>query len=145
MNTFCRNLLYQFTETPATIELLEMFQVSPEELREELTMFFENKVERVGECDISFSASVLRIFSRTEQQVVSSGRECLEITDLFVALFSEEQSFAVYLLRRNEIEIEDVLSERRRRTRQIRVGIVCGRHDGACTERQAGCGCRTFP
>ena len=87
-----------------------MFQVSPEELREELTMFFENKVERVGECDISFSASVLRIFSRTEQQVVSSGRECLEITDLFVALFSEEQSFAVYLLRRNEIEIEDVLS-----------------------------------
>ena len=104
------HLLYQFTETPATIELLEMFQVSPEELREELTMFFENKVERVGECDISFSASVLRIFSRTEQQVVSSGRECLEITDLFVALFSEEQSFAVYLLRRNEIEIEDVLS-----------------------------------
>ena len=104
------HLLYQFTETPATIELLEMFQVSPEELREELTMFFENKVERVGECDISFSASVLRIFSRTEQQVISSGRECLEITDLFVALFSEEQSFAVYLLRRNEIEIEDVLS-----------------------------------
>lgn len=104
------HLLYQFTETPATIELLEMFQVSPEELREELTMFFENKVERVGKCDISFSASVLRIFSRTEQQVVSSGRECLEITDLFVALFSEEQSFAVYLLRRNEIEIEDVLS-----------------------------------
>ena len=50
------HLLYQFTETPATIELLEMFQVSPEELREELTMFFENKVERVGECDISFSA-----------------------------------------------------------------------------------------
>ena len=32
------HLLYQFTETPATIELLEMFQVSPEELREELTM-----------------------------------------------------------------------------------------------------------
>ena len=24
------HLLYQFTETPATIELLEMFQVSPE-------------------------------------------------------------------------------------------------------------------
>lgn len=104
------HLLYQFTETPVIMELLEMFQVSPEELREDLTTFFEDKIERVDKCEISFSASVLRIFSRAEQQVVSSGRDRLEVTDLFVALFSEEQSYAVYLLRYHEIELEDVLS-----------------------------------
>lgn len=104
------HLLFQLTEMPVIIGLLEAFQVSPEEIRDNLITFFDDKVERVGPCDISFSSSVLRIFSRSEQQVISSGRSRLELPDLFVALFSEEQSYAVYLLHSLGIEFEDVLA-----------------------------------
>lgn len=105
------HLLFQFTETPLTAELLESLQISPETIRDRLLEFFEEKVERLDEeCEISFSNSVLRIFSDAEQHVASSGRSLLEVTDLFVSLFSEEQSYAVYLLRSSGVEIADVLS-----------------------------------
>lgn len=105
------HLLFLFTETPVTAEIFESFQVPPGEIRNRLVDFFERKVERVGEnCEISFSSSVLRIFSHAEQQVVSSGRRELEVTDLLVSLFLEEQSYAVYLLRSFGMEAADVLS-----------------------------------
>ena len=105
------HLLFLFTETPVTEEIFESFQVPPGEIRNRLADFFERKVERVGEnCEISFSSSVLRIFSHAEQQVVSSGRSELEVTDLLVSLFLEEQSYAVYLLRSFGMEFADVLS-----------------------------------
>ena len=105
------HLLFLFTETPVTEEIFESFQVPPGEIRNRLADFFERKVERVGEnCEISFSSSVLRIFSHAEQQVVSSGRRELEVTDLLVSLFLEEQSYAVYLLRSFGMEFADVLS-----------------------------------
>lgn len=105
------HLLFLFTETPVTEEIFKSFQVPPGEIRNRLVDFFERKVERVGEnCEISFSSSVLRIFSHAEQQVVSSGRRELEVTDLLVSLFLEEQSYAVYLLRSFGMEFADVLS-----------------------------------
>ena len=105
------HLLFLLTETPVTAEIFKSFQVPPGEIRNRLVDFFERKVERVGEnCEISFSSSVLRIFSHAEQQVVSSGRRELEVTDLLVSLFLEEQSYAVYLLRSFGMEVADVLS-----------------------------------
>lgn len=105
------HLLFLFAETPVTEKIFESFQVQPGEIRNRLVDFFERKVERVGEnCEISFSSSVLRIFSHAEQQVVSSGRSELEVTDLLVSLFLEEQSYAVYLLRSFGMEFADVLS-----------------------------------
>ena len=82
------HLLFLFTETPVTEEIFKSFQVPPGEIRNRLVDFFERKVERVGEnCEISFSSSVLRIFSHAEQQVVSSGRSELEVTDLWSPCF----------------------------------------------------------
>ncbi len=105
------HLLFLFAETPVTEKIFESFQVQPGEIWNRLVDFFERKVERVGEnCEISFSSSVLRIFSHAEQQVVSSGRSELEVTDLLVSLFLEEQSYAVYLLRSFGMEFADVLS-----------------------------------
>ncbi len=103
------HLLLQFTYTPSLMEIFDFFQIDPEEIREDLIPFFENKVERVENCEITFSTSVLRIFASAEQQVISSGRNVLNVIDFFVALFSEEQSYAVYLFTCREVELADVL------------------------------------
>lgn len=103
------HVLLYLCEIPAVGDLLNMLGGDVGRIRVELTDFFDERVEKVEVEDVAFSLSVMRIFSNAEQQVLSSGRDCLEITDIVVALFSEEQSYAVYILHNYDIYYESVI------------------------------------
>ena len=103
------HLLFLLCGYPAVEEMLRTLGANTGQLRRELERFFEERVEKTDAEEISFSLSLLRILNGAEQQVVSSGRTSLEVTDLMVALFSEEQSYAVYLLHEQDIFYEGVI------------------------------------
>ena len=103
------HLLFLLCGYPAVEEMLRTLGANTGQLRRELERFFEERVEKTDAVEISFSLSLLRILNGAEQQVVSSGRTSLEVTDLMVALFSEEQSYAVYLLHEQDIFYEGVI------------------------------------
>ncbi len=99
------HLLYVLADSEAVQELFELFEVSAADVQQPLADFFHEKVEEVPGGEISFSDSVLRIFSAAHQQVASSGRDLIELTDLFIALYSESNSYAVWLL--NSLGLEE--------------------------------------
>ena len=103
------HLLFLLCGYPAVEEMLRTLGANTGQLRRDLERFFEERVEKTDAEEISFSLSLLRILNGAEQQVVSSGRTSLEVTDLMVALFSEEQSYAVYLLHEQDIFYEGVI------------------------------------
>ena len=103
------HLLLSLCGVPAIAEMLRVLGADVGRIRGELDRFFEERVEKTEVEEVAFSLSVMRIFSNAEQQVLSSGRECLEISDLMVALFSEEQSYAVYVLHGQDIYYEGVI------------------------------------
>lgn len=99
------HLLYVLADSEAVQELFELFEVSAADVQQPLADFFHEKVEEVPGGEISFSDSVLRIFSAAHQQVASSGRDLIELTDLFIALYTESNSYAVWLL--NSLGLEE--------------------------------------
>ena len=100
----CKSL-YVLADSEAVQELFELFEVSAADVQQPLADFFHEKVEEVPGGEISFSNSVLRIFSAAHQQVASSGRDLIELTDLFIALYTESNSYAVWLL--NSLGLEE--------------------------------------
>ena len=80
------HLLYVLADGEAIQDLFGLFEISAADVQRPLADFLRRKVEEIPGCEISFSDSVLRIFSTAHQQVTSSGRDRIELTDLFIAL-----------------------------------------------------------
>ena len=99
------HLLYVLADGEAIQDLFGLFEISAADVQRPLADFLRRKVEEIPGCEISFSDSVLRIFSTAHQQVTSSGRDRIELTDLFIALYSETNSYAVRLL--NSLGLEE--------------------------------------
>lgn len=107
------HVLYALLHDPDTREVLEACGGDVEQLKENLVEFFEGEVETIpGESDYlpEESLAVQRVIQRAANHVISSERESISGVNILVAMFSEEESHAVYYLLQQEITRFEVVS-----------------------------------
>ncbi|MDR0816036.1 MAG: ATP-dependent Clp protease ATP-binding subunit ClpA [Desulfovibrio sp.] len=107
------HLLYALTNSTKGRIVLDGSGVGVAVLREQLEGFFHSEltsVETAGDYEVTQTVGVQRVLKRAVSHIRSAGRARVEIEDLLVAILDEEESYAVYYLRRQGVNRLDVLT-----------------------------------
>ena len=108
------HLLLALISNPSAREALEACSVDLVVLRQELETFIEKTTpvlpETDGERDTQPTLSFQRVLQRAVFHVQSSGRSEVNGANVLVAIFSEQESQAAYLLRKHEVSRLDVVN-----------------------------------
>ncbi|NMB33003.1 MAG: ATP-dependent Clp protease ATP-binding subunit ClpA [Clostridium sp.] len=80
-----------------------------DKLKSELLKFFDININIIGDREPIESIGVDSVMQSTAQHCISSGKDLVFIGDIIVALYSEKESFASYILQKNKIRRIDVL------------------------------------
>jgi ATP-dependent Clp protease ATP-binding subunit ClpA len=108
------HLLLALLSNPSAREALEACSVDLVALRQELEAFIEQTTpvlpESVEERDTQPTLSFQRVLQRAVFHVQSSGRSEVTGANVLVAIFSEQESQAAYLLRKHEVSRLDVVN-----------------------------------
>ena len=106
------HLLYALAHDDAGANVLRHVGADLDRLRSELDSYFENEVEKLPEGTREETAQTLafhRVLQSAIQHAESAEKEEVEAGDLLAAILNEPDSFAVDLLRRQEVTRLDVL------------------------------------
>ena len=108
------HLLLALISNPSAREALEACSVDLVVLRQELETFIEKTTpvlpETDGERDTQPTLSFQRVLQRAVFHVQSSGRSEVNGANVLVAIFSEQESQAAYLLRKHEVSRLDIVN-----------------------------------
>ena len=107
------HVLYALLHDPDTREVIEACGGDVDQLKEKLVKFFEDEVELIpGETDYlpEESLAVQRVIQRAANHVISSEKDVISGVNILIAMFSEEESHAVYFLHDQEITRFEVVS-----------------------------------
>ena len=109
------HLLLALLDTPAVVEVLKSCGADPLRLRRELKEFIEDSTPRLraadeAEQDVQPTLGFQRVLQRAVFHVQSSGRKEVTPINVLVAIFSEKQSQAVYLLGLQDVARLDVVN-----------------------------------
>jgi ATP-dependent Clp protease ATP-binding subunit ClpA len=109
------HLLLALLDTPAVVEVLKSCGADPMRLRRELKEFIEDSTPRLRasdeeEQDVQPTLGFQRVLQRAVFHVQSSGRKEVTPLNVLVAIFSEKQSQAVYLLGLQDVARLDVVN-----------------------------------
>ncbi|MDF2784787.1 MAG: clpA [Pantoea eucrina] len=136
------HLLLALLSNPSAREALEACTVDIVALRQELEAFIEQTtpVLPAGEAerDTQPTLSFQRVLQRAVFHVQSSGRSEVAGANVLVAIFSEQESQAAYLLRKHEISRLDVVNFISHGTRKDEPGQSQSNADNPVNEEQAG-------
>ncbi len=105
-------LLLALLDAPKVREVLSGCGAAPDELAGELRAHIEANTPRVREGDereVQPTLGFQRVLQRAVFHVQSSGRKEVGVVNVLVAIFSEKQSHAVFLLNRQNITRLDVV------------------------------------
>lgn len=124
------HLLLALLSNPSAREALEACSVDLAALRQELEAFIEQTTpvlpESVEERDTQPTLSFQRVLQRAVFHVQSSGRNEVTGANVLVAIFSEQESQAAYLLRKHEVSRLDVVNFISHGTRKDESGDASG-------------------
>ncbi len=107
------HLLYAVIETPRVREILRACGADSAKLRQELKDHIEQTTPRLRAGDdreVQPTLGFQRVLQRAVFHVQSSGRKEVGVANVLVAIFSEKQSHAVYLLGRQDVARLDVVN-----------------------------------
>ncbi|MCM8529651.1 MAG: AAA family ATPase, partial [Lentisphaeraceae bacterium] len=107
------HVLYALLHDPDTREVIEACGGDVDQLKEKLVQFFEDEVELIpGETDYlpEESLAVQRVIQRAANHVISSEKDVISGVNILIAMFSEEESHAVFFLHDQEITRFEVVS-----------------------------------
>jgi ATP-dependent Clp protease ATP-binding subunit ClpA len=107
------HLLLALLDTEEVVEILKACGADPDRLRRELKEFIEDSTPRVAgdsqeEVDVQPTLGFQRVLQRAVFHVQSSGKKEVRPSNVLVAIFSEKQSQAVYLLGLQDVSRLDV-------------------------------------
>lgn len=86
-------------------------------MERELTDFFFDNISRGRKgCEIEYTEDVKRVFERAETQAYTSGRGQVEVEYLFSAILSLEESYAVYFLLKQNVDLLSLIGALSRQT-----------------------------
>ena len=110
------HLLLALLDTPQVYEILQACGADITQLRRDLTKFITESTPRLHENDTEEDVDVQptlgfqRVLQRSVFHVQSSGRKEVTPTNVLVAIFSEKQSQAVYLLGLHDVARLDIVN-----------------------------------
>ncbi|MEN9361429.1 MAG: hypothetical protein RL095_2964 [Verrucomicrobiota bacterium] len=107
------HLLFALMHDPKTKQVLEACGADLEALKKRLTAYFATEVEKIpGDKEFvpDESLAVQRVLQRAANHVLSAEGVTIEGVNVLVAIFSEEESHAVYFLQEEDISRYDVVS-----------------------------------
>ncbi|MDK9759945.1 ATP-dependent Clp protease ATP-binding subunit ClpA, partial [Vibrio sp. D173a] len=108
------HLLLALLENDAAKEALLACQADLEALRNELDIFIDQTTPLIPESDETRETQPTLSFQRVLQRAVfhvqSSGRSEVTGANVLVAIFSEQESHAAYLLKKNDISRLDIVN-----------------------------------
>ncbi|MCL9782081.1 ATP-dependent Clp protease ATP-binding subunit ClpA [Vibrio sp. S4M6] len=108
------HLLLALLENDAAREALHACQADLDALRQELDVFIDQTTPLIPENDESRETQPTLSFQRVLQRAVfhvqSSGRNEVTGANVLVAIFSEQESHAAYLLKKNDISRLDIVN-----------------------------------
>ncbi len=111
------HLLLALLDTPQVYEILQACGADVTQLRRELTKFITESTPRLHEddaeeddVDVQPTLGFQRVLQRSVFHVQSSGRKEVTPTNVLVAIFSEKQSQAVYLLGLHDVARLDIVN-----------------------------------
>jgi ATP-dependent Clp protease ATP-binding subunit ClpA len=106
------HLLYALAHDDAGASVLRHVGADLAQLKQDLDTYFEDELEKLPEGDRSETAQTLafhRVLQSALQHAESAEKEEVEAGDLLAAILNEPDSFAVDLLRRQDVSRLDVL------------------------------------
>jgi ATP-dependent Clp protease ATP-binding subunit ClpA len=108
------HLLLALLDTPEVLDILKSCGADPSRLRRELREFIEDSTPRIPgsgdeEVDVQPTLGFQRVLQRAVFHVQSSGKKEVRPSNVLVAVFSEKQSQAVYLLGLQDVHRLDVV------------------------------------
>ncbi|HEX3554080.1 MAG TPA: AAA family ATPase [Thermoanaerobaculia bacterium] len=106
------HLLYALTFDEATAKVLKHAGADLDRVREDLTEYLSEELERTGDEDLQprLTLGVQRVLSLAAARVGSSGKDEIKGPDVLVALFDEPDSYAVQVLESENVTRLDVVS-----------------------------------
>jgi ATP-dependent Clp protease ATP-binding subunit ClpA len=115
---FClEHLLYALTFDERIMEILQRVGINLQTLRKDLEQFFDKHVEvvplrgtKVNSAEPAQTPAVQRVLQQAILHTRSAHKDVITPTEVLVALFSEEDSHAVYFLAKQGITRLDVLN-----------------------------------
>jgi len=136
------HLLLALLSNPSAREALEACSVDLVALRQELETFIEQTTpvlpESQDERETQPTLSFQRVLQRAVFHVQSSGRNEVSGANVLVAIFSEQESQAAYLLRKYEVSRLDVVNFLSHGTRKDEPGQAPSNESPASEEAPAG-------
>ncbi len=103
------HVLFLLAEHTRIRALLEACGADLFRLKKDLEHFFAHKVEKVSGISPAGSISFNRIMSAANYKVVSAQKKLIDILDILVALFEEENSHAVFFLKKQGIDSFEII------------------------------------
>lgn len=106
------HLLLALLDNPDATEALRSCEVNFDSLREELLNYIERATPKLGEEqeDTQPTLGFQRVLQRAVFHVQSSGNSEVSGANVLVAIFSEQESQAVYLLNKNDVTRLDIVN-----------------------------------
>ena len=107
------HLLYAILDTPRVREVLRACGSDVGKLREDLKTHIDQSTPRLRpeeEREVQPTLGFQRVLQRAVFHVQSSGKKEVGVANVLVAIFSEKQSHAVYLLNRQDVSRLDIVN-----------------------------------
>ncbi len=107
------HLLLAILDTPKVREILRACGADTQKLRNELKSFIDQNTPRLAEDDereVQPTLGFQRVLQRAVFHVQSSGKKEVTVANVLVAIFSEKQSHAAYLLSEQDVARLDVVN-----------------------------------
>ena len=131
------HLLLAILDTPKVREILRACGADTQELRAQLKAFIEQNTPRLTEEDereVQPTLGFQRVLQRAVFHVQSSGKKEVTVANVLVAIFSEKQSHAAFLLSEQDVARLPFVARERQRTTQD----VAGRQDAKLVAQLSG-------
>ena len=106
------HLLYGIAHEEQGFFILEQAGADVNSLLKRIEVFFSSHMEPLPEdvpTEVVRTVSVQRVLQRAALHMQSSGRDVVEVGDVLASMFEEEDSYALYFLRSQEITRLDIL------------------------------------
>ncbi len=107
------HLLLALLDSPEVVEILKACGAGISRLRQDLDQFIDESVPLLrddDETDVQPTLGFQRVLQRAVLHVQSSGKKEVSTTNVLVAIFSEKQSQATYLLNLQDVARLDVVN-----------------------------------
>ena len=104
------HILYASLFFEEGIDIVENSGGNVKRLKKQISKFLKENIDVVEDAEPIQTIGIQTILSTAEDHVMLSGKELVKIGDVIVAMYDDEESFASYFLRKQQMKRRDLLN-----------------------------------